>query len=82
MEKNDHRGLSLSLVRRFAICLLRCLSLLSEEGIVHCDLKPVRDEDVLVVVEAERILLGEYSSATQRNLSDQTDRLRFGVFSI
>ncbi|KAI5632986.1 protein kinase domain-containing protein [Phthorimaea operculella] len=40
IKKNNYHGFSLSLIRRFAISLLRCLKLLEAENIIHCDLKP------------------------------------------
>lgn len=39
--KNNHfEGLSLSLIRKFAIQLLTALKFVKEQNIVHCDLKP------------------------------------------
>ncbi|CAG9784685.1 unnamed protein product [Diatraea saccharalis] len=40
IKKNKYQGFSLSLIRRFASSLLRCLRLLEAENIIHCDLKP------------------------------------------
>lgn len=40
LKKNNMKGVSESLVRRFAIQLLITLSFLREKNIVHCDLKP------------------------------------------
>ncbi|CAG9121662.1 unnamed protein product [Plutella xylostella] len=40
IKKNNYQGFSLSLIRRFASSLLRCLRLLEAENIIHCDLKP------------------------------------------
>ncbi|KAH9636154.1 hypothetical protein HF086_007106 [Spodoptera exigua] len=40
IKKNNYQGFSLSLIRRFASSLLRCLRLLEGENIIHCDLKP------------------------------------------
>ncbi|XP_047042223.1 dual specificity tyrosine-phosphorylation-regulated kinase 2-like [Helicoverpa zea] len=40
IKKNNYQGFSLSLIRRFASSLLRCLRLLEAESIIHCDLKP------------------------------------------
>ncbi|CAG9567547.1 unnamed protein product [Danaus chrysippus] len=40
IKKNNYQGFSLSLIRRFANSLLRCLRLLEAENIIHCDLKP------------------------------------------
>uniref|UniRef100_V9KD05 dual-specificity kinase n=1 Tax=Callorhinchus milii TaxID=7868 RepID=V9KD05_CALMI len=40
IKKNNFQGFNLSLVRRFAFALLKCLQMLSREKIIHCDLKP------------------------------------------
>lgn len=40
LKRNQMKGVSESLVRRFAIQLLITLSFLREKNIVHCDLKP------------------------------------------
>ena len=40
LKLNDFEGLSLSLVRRFAIQLLYSLKFLKENDVIHCDLKP------------------------------------------
>ncbi|KAK9872905.1 hypothetical protein WA026_020257 [Henosepilachna vigintioctopunctata] len=40
IKKNNHKGFSLNLTRRFAKGLLKCLRLLHKENIIHCDLKP------------------------------------------
>ena len=40
LKLNDFEGLSLSLVRRFAIQLLYSLKFLKEHDVIHCDLKP------------------------------------------
>ena len=40
LKLNDFEGLSLGLVRRFAIQLLYALKYLSEHEVIHCDLKP------------------------------------------
>ena len=39
-KKNNFKGFSLSLVRKFALSILQCLDLLAKHRIVHCDLKP------------------------------------------
>ena len=40
LKLNDFEGLSLSLIRRFAIQLLYALKYLRENEVIHCDLKP------------------------------------------
>ena len=40
LKLNDFEGLSLSLVRRFAIQLLYSLKFLKENDVIHCDFKP------------------------------------------
>ncbi|KAM6162689.1 LOW QUALITY PROTEIN: dual specificity tyrosine-phosphorylation-regulated kinase 4 [Erethizon dorsatum] len=40
MSMNSFQGLSLSLVRRFPLCVSKCLQVLYVGKIVHCDLKP------------------------------------------
>ena len=41
IKKHNFQGFSLSVVRRIAIAILRCLRALYDEKIIHCDLKPV-----------------------------------------
>lgn len=41
IKKNNYQGFSLSLIRRFANSIVKCLRLLFQENIIHCDLKPV-----------------------------------------
>ncbi|XP_037047096.1 dual specificity tyrosine-phosphorylation-regulated kinase 2 isoform X1 [Bradysia coprophila] len=45
IKKNNYQGFSLSLIRRFANSIVKCLRLLFQENIIHCDLKP---ENVLL----------------------------------
>ncbi|EAS02804.2 Serine/Threonine kinase domain protein (macronuclear) [Tetrahymena thermophila SB210] len=45
LRNNKFQGLSLELIRRFAIQLLNAISFLKENRIIHCDLKP---ENVLL----------------------------------
>ncbi|XP_007435736.2 dual specificity tyrosine-phosphorylation-regulated kinase 4, partial [Python bivittatus] len=45
IKKNNFQGFTLSLIRRFTHCILRCLQLLYSEKIIHCDLKP---ENILI----------------------------------
>lgn len=40
IKNNNFQGVSLSLIRRFAIQMLQSLKYLREENIIHCDLKP------------------------------------------
>ncbi|KFQ30862.1 Dual specificity tyrosine-phosphorylation-regulated kinase 4, partial [Merops nubicus] len=41
IKKNNFQGFSLSLIRHFTQGVLRCLQVLYQERIIHCDLKPV-----------------------------------------
>uniref|UniRef100_A0A670HZS3 dual-specificity kinase n=1 Tax=Podarcis muralis TaxID=64176 RepID=A0A670HZS3_PODMU len=45
IKKNNFQGFTLGLIRRFTLCILRCLQLLYTEKIIHCDLKP---ENILI----------------------------------
>lgn len=45
IKKNNFRGFSLSFIKKIAVQLLLSLRLLSQEKIIHCDLKP---ENVLM----------------------------------
>jgi dual specificity tyrosine-phosphorylation-regulated kinase 2/3/4 len=45
IKKNKFQGFSLGLVRKFAHSMLKCLALLHENRIIHCDMKP---ENVLL----------------------------------
>ncbi|GAB0100122.1 Dual specificity tyrosine-phosphorylation-regulated kinase [Sergentomyia squamirostris] len=45
IKKNNYQGFSLSLIRRFCNSIVKCLKLLYQENIIHCDLKP---ENVLL----------------------------------
>ena len=40
LKSNNYRGFSLSLVRRFIVQILSCLSFMKDQKIIHCDLKP------------------------------------------
>lgn len=40
IKNNNFKGISLGLIRRFAIQLLQSLKFLRGERIIHCDLKP------------------------------------------
>ena len=46
IKNNNFRGLSLALIRKFALQILNSLQYLSEQKIIHCDLKP---ENLLLV---------------------------------
>lgn len=47
MKMNNFQGLSLNLIRRFAIQILKSLKLTEKYQIIHCDLKP---ENILLKV--------------------------------
>ncbi len=40
IKNNNYKGVSLGLIRRFAIQILQALKYQREHGIIHCDLKP------------------------------------------
>ena len=40
IKNNNFQGVSLSLIRRFAIQILQSLKFLRDEDVIHCDLKP------------------------------------------
>ena len=40
LKGNEFQGLSLNLIRRFAVQILQTLVLLQNAKIIHCDLKP------------------------------------------
>lgn len=40
IKNTDFRGVSMGLIRRFAIQLLHSLKFIKEQEIIHCDLKP------------------------------------------
>lgn len=40
IKMNNFAGFSIDLTRHFAVQILRCLKLLQENGIIHCDMKP------------------------------------------
>lgn len=54
IQLNNNQGFPYGLVKQFSISLLKSLQLLSEESIIHCDLKPVElfqfECDVLFVM--------------------------------
>jgi len=45
IKKNKFQGFSIGLVRKFAHSMLKCLALLCDHRIIHCDMKP---ENVLL----------------------------------
>jgi len=45
IKKNNFKGFSLQLVRKFAYSMLQCLDVLHKNKIIHCDMKP---ENVLL----------------------------------
>lgn len=47
IKKHNFQGFSLSVVRRIAIAILRCLRALYDEKIIHCDLKPVTNDYIV-----------------------------------
>jgi serine/threonine protein kinase len=46
IKTNEFRGFPISLIRKFARQILRCLLFLRKNRVVHCDLKP---ENILLV---------------------------------
>lgn len=46
LKQRNFEGLPLKTIRRVAKCVLKCLAILSEESIIHCDVKP---ENILLV---------------------------------
>lgn len=40
IKNNNFQGVTLSLIRRFAIQILQALKYLREQNVIHCDLKP------------------------------------------
>ncbi|KAI8096369.1 kinase-like domain-containing protein [Halteromyces radiatus] len=40
IKKYEYKGFTVSLIKRFALQLLRSLCLLYDHGVIHCDLKP------------------------------------------
>nr|XP_023018192.1 dual specificity tyrosine-phosphorylation-regulated kinase 4-like [Leptinotarsa decemlineata] len=56
IKKNNYQGFSLALIRRFAMSLLNCLSLLHEENIIHCDLKPVSSVFCIIVIHYSALI--------------------------
>lgn len=48
LKQNEFKGLSLDLIRRFAIQILQALAFQAEHDLVHCDLKP---ENILLKAE-------------------------------
>ncbi|VDK41158.1 unnamed protein product [Taenia asiatica] len=40
LKQRDFRGLSTKTIRSITRCILKCLAILQEESIIHCDVKP------------------------------------------
>ncbi|KAL5970456.1 Dual specificity tyrosine-phosphorylation-regulated kinase 4 [Taenia solium] len=40
LKQRDFRGLSTKAIRSITRCILKCLAILQEESIIHCDVKP------------------------------------------
>ena len=64
IKKHNFQGFSLSVVRRIAIAILRCLRALYDEKIIHCDLKPVTND--YIVTANGLILFRRIYSSIQR----------------
>jgi dual specificity tyrosine-phosphorylation-regulated kinase 2/3/4 len=65
LKRNNFKGVSESLVRRFAIQLLITLTFLRERNIVHCDLKP---ENILLRQHNKSgIKMIDFGSSTYEN---------------
>jgi len=60
-KKNKFRGFSLGLVRKFAHSMLKCLLLLYDHRIIHCDMKP---ENVLLKTPGHSGIKVSYQQAT------------------
>ena len=56
IKKNNFHGFSLNVVRRIAIALLKCLYALSEERLLHCDLKPVSKNSKLSLLKLSYLI--------------------------
>ncbi|XP_048882903.1 dual specificity tyrosine-phosphorylation-regulated kinase 4-like isoform X2 [Brienomyrus brachyistius] len=50
IKKNNFQGFSLTLIRRLAHSILKCLQMLHREKIIHCDLKP---ENILLTQKGQ-----------------------------
>lgn len=60
IKENNFMGLSLKLIRKYAIQILNSLKMLKQHSIVHCDLKP---ENILVEdIKKGRIKLIDFGS--------------------
>lgn len=63
-------GVSIALVRRFAVQILQCLRFLRRHGIVHCDIKP---ENILLVNSAKsNIVVADFGSSCHEGQSAYT----------
>ena len=65
LKANDFSGLSLNLVRRFAIQVLIALKFSKANGIIHCDLKP--ENILLKQANKSGIKVIDYGSACMEN---------------
>lgn len=61
LELTDFKGVSLSLLKQFAIKLLQGLKFIHQRGIIHCDIKP---ENIMIKLPSDYIP-GETGSANQ-----------------
>ena len=65
LKKNQFKGLSPTLIKRFSIQILQALSFLSKLNIVHCDLKP---ENILLVhIARSSVKVIDFGSSTFQN---------------
>jgi len=65
LKFNQFRGLSLSLVRIFAVQLVQALVVLEEAGVIHCDMKP---ENILLKdLDSTVIKVIDFGSACMEN---------------
>ena len=65
LKLNDFEGLSLGLIRRFAIQLLYALKYLKENDVIHCDLKP---ENILLKrKDKSGIVVADFGSGCLEN---------------
>lgn len=41
LNRGNFQGLPVKIIRSVTKCVLKCLAVLNEESIIHCDIKPV-----------------------------------------